>query len=171
MVSAKDEERGFMERAFELAEEALANNEVPVGCVFTYQGREVACGRNEVNRTKDPTTHAEMVALRNMQAENPDIGEILHHLILYVTLEPCIMCASGLYELGISKIVYAAANERFGGICSVGNCSKYNQEKAGVEVVVDSTYADHSIALLKSFYDKQNPFAPEEKRKSKKSRQ
>ncbi|RCN45675.1 cytochrome c oxidase assembly protein CtaG / Cox11 [Ancylostoma caninum] len=45
------------------------------------------------------------------------------------------MCASGLYELGISKIVYAAANERFGGICSVGSCSKYNREKAGVEVV------------------------------------
>ncbi|RCN27168.1 hypothetical protein ANCCAN_27099 [Ancylostoma caninum] len=41
MVSAKNEERGFMERAFELAEEALANSEVPVGCVFTYQGREV----------------------------------------------------------------------------------------------------------------------------------
>ncbi|EYC44260.1 hypothetical protein Y032_0466g1957 [Ancylostoma ceylanicum] len=181
MVSARNEEREFMERAFELAEEALASNEVPVGCVFTYEGREVACGRNEVNRTKDPTTHAEMVALRNLQAENPDIGEvilynhffryhgehkavkeILRDLVLYVTLEPCIMCASGLYEL---------ANERFGGICSVGNWSKYNKEKAEVEVVVDSTYADRSIALLKSFYDKQNPFAPEEKRKSKKSKQ
>ncbi|VDM71553.1 unnamed protein product, partial [Strongylus vulgaris] len=123
-----------MERAFELAQEALDNNEVPVGCVFMYQGKEIGSGRNEINNTKDPTAHAEMVALRKMQDENPNIGEIIHDLVLYVTLEPCIMCACGLYELGISKIVYAAANERFGGIKSVGNHCKYNIKTTAVEV-------------------------------------
>ncbi|KAK6747047.1 hypothetical protein RB195_000345 [Necator americanus] len=164
MVNASDE---HMEKAFELAQEALDNDEVPVGCVFTYREKQIGCGRNRVNCTKDPTTHAEMVALRSMEEENPNIKEIMHDLVLHVTLEPCIMCASGLFELGISKIVYAAANERFGGIYSVGNCSKYNQKDSNTKVIVDSRYADRSISLLKSFYDKQNPFAPEEKRKTK----
>ncbi|KHJ94800.1 cytidine and deoxycytidylate deaminase zinc-binding region [Oesophagostomum dentatum] len=159
-----------MQRAFELAEEALNNDEVPVGCVFMYNGREVGSGRNEINHTKDPTTHAEMVALRRMQEQIPNIREILQDLVLYVTLEPCIMCASGLYELDISKIIYAAANERFGGISSVGNCEKYGRKTTTVEAVMDPTFEERSIALLKAFYDKQNPFAPEEKRKMSLSR-
>ncbi|PIO53368.1 hypothetical protein TELCIR_25299 [Teladorsagia circumcincta] len=107
-----------------------------------------------------------MVALRRMESQIPNIKEILHDLVLYVTLEPCIMCASGLYELRISKIVYAAANERFGGIKSVGNSGKYNVEGATIEIV-DSVDSDRSVNLLKSFYERQNPFAPEEKRKVK----
>ncbi|VDL83564.1 unnamed protein product [Nippostrongylus brasiliensis] len=131
MEQLSDTDKMFMERAFDLAQEALDNDEVPVGCVFTLHGKE-----------------------------------ILHDLVLYVTLEPCIMCACGLYELGISKIVYGAANERFGGIKSVGNSTKYNTEKP-IEII-DMVDADRSIRLLKAFYDKQNPFAPEEKRKVKK---
>ncbi|KAK6042776.1 Tesmin/TSO1-like CXC domain protein [Cooperia oncophora] len=100
MMHLSDSDKDFMERAFQLAKEALENNEVPVGCIFVYHGKEVGRGRNEVNSTKDPTTHAEMVALRRMESELPNIREILHDLVLYVTLEPCIMCASGLYELG-----------------------------------------------------------------------
>ncbi|KAK6023824.1 cytidine and deoxycytidylate deaminase zinc-binding region [Ostertagia ostertagi] len=179
-VQLSDSDKEFMERAFQLAEEALENNEVPVGCVFVYRGKEVGRGRNEVNSTKDPTTHAEMVALRRMECrlaiKGFSIGlHILHDLVLYVTLEPCIMCASGLYELAqsynllfrhIQEIVYAAANERFGGIKSVGNSSKYNVEGATIEVV-DSVDVDRSVNLLKSFYERQNPFAPEEKRKVK----
>lgn len=76
------------------------------------------------------------------------------------------MCASGLYELGISKIIYGAANERFGGIKSVGNCSKYNVNASTIEII-DMVDADRSVNLLKAFYEKQNPFAPEEKRKVK----
>ncbi|ETN76753.1 cytidine and deoxycytidylate deaminase zinc-binding region [Necator americanus] len=73
MVNASDE---HMEKAFELAQEALDNDEVPVGCVFTYRGKQIGCGRNRVNCTKDPTTHAEMVALRSMEEENPNIKEL-----------------------------------------------------------------------------------------------
>ncbi|CAJ0602512.1 unnamed protein product [Cylicocyclus nassatus] len=142
---------GAMERAFELAEEALNDNEVPVGCVFMYQGKEIGSGRNEINKTKDPTAHAEMVALRRMQEEHPNIREILHELVLYVTLEPCIMCACGLYELGISKIVYAAANERFGGIKSVGNHRKYNMETTSVEAVMDTTHEKPAMTLSRLF--------------------
>ncbi|KAK5983107.1 hypothetical protein GCK32_003501 [Trichostrongylus colubriformis] len=169
-MQLSDSDKKFMERAFQLAEEALENNEVPVGCVFVYHGEEVGRGRNEVNSTKDPTTHAEMVALRKMESQLPDLRKILHDLVLYVTLEPCIMCASGLYELGISKIVYAAANERFGGIKSVGNSSKYGAEGSTIEIVESSSDSDRSVGLLKSFYERQNPFAPEEKRKMSLSR-
>nr|CDJ97478.1 Tesmin TSO1 and CMP dCMP deaminase and Cytochrome c oxidase assembly protein CtaG Cox11 domain containing protein [Haemonchus contortus] len=164
MMQLSDSDREFMEMAFRLAEEALESNEVPVGCIFVCHGKEVGRGRNEVNRTKDPTAHAEMVALRRMESNIPNIKEILHDLVLYVTLEPCIMCASGLYELGISKIIYAAANERFGGIKSVGNSSKYNVKGTKTEII-DSVDPDRSVNLLKSFYDRENPFAPIEKRK------
>ncbi|XGW30434.1 hypothetical protein V3C99_009422 [Haemonchus contortus] len=165
-MQLSDSDKEFMEMAFRLAEEALESNEVPVGCVFVCHGKEVGRGRNEVNRTKDPTAHAEMVALRGMESNIPNIKEILHDLVLYVTLEPCIMCASGLYELGISKIIYAAANERFGGIKSVGNSSKYNVKGTEIEII-DSVDPDRSVNLLKSFYDRENPFAPIEKRKVK----
>uniref|UniRef100_A0A1I7WMD2 CRC domain-containing protein n=1 Tax=Heterorhabditis bacteriophora TaxID=37862 RepID=A0A1I7WMD2_HETBA len=135
------EDMMFMEHAYQLAHEALEDNEVPVGCVFVHKGREIGRGRNEVNRTKDPTTHAEMVAIRRMQTEIPNLSEILPELVLYVTLEPCIMCACGLYELGkfylfivsIMKVVYGASNERFGGIKSVGNWRKYRMERSTFE--------------------------------------
>ncbi|KAJ1351668.1 hypothetical protein KIN20_007779 [Parelaphostrongylus tenuis] len=166
-LESQNDDRKFMRRAFQLAQEALDNGEVPVGCVFTYKDVEVGYGRNEVNCSKNPTAHAEMVALNRMQSEVPNIEKIIRDLVLYVTLEPCVMCASGLYELGISKIVYGAANERFGGIKSVGNSRKYNLGDCKIEIV-EGVDADRSIALLKSFYAKENPFAPEDKKKVKK---
>ncbi|VDM53000.1 unnamed protein product [Angiostrongylus costaricensis] len=156
VAESHDEDRKFMKRAFQLAQEALDNDEVPVGCVFTYNGVEVGYGRNEVNCTKNPTAHAEMVALCRMQRlhlscmiENQLLSGFVRH---------------DMTTLGISKIVYGAANERFGGIKSVGNSLKYNLGESNIEV----SGADQSIALLKSFYTKQNPFVPEEKRKVKK---
>ncbi|PAV63554.1 hypothetical protein WR25_20831 [Diploscapter pachys] len=157
----------FMEEAFKLAEEALENNEVPVGCVFVHNGKIISSGRNETNLIKDPTAHAEMVAIRKMRREIPDLKQILQESELYVTLEPCIMCAAGLFELGIKKIVYPAKNPRFGGIESVGSAEKYRVENVKTEIIYDSKYNDRSIGLLKDFYDRENPFCPLDKRKIK----
>lgn len=159
-----------LNKAFALAQEAGDDNEVPVGCVFVCDGVELAYGRNSVNRTKNPTRHAEMVALDELKAwclsNSKDIAEILPHCTLYVTLEPCIMCACALYYLRIKRIVYGAANERFGGLCSVADREKYASDHI---IQIDGNVdADRAIAMLKGFYDKQNPFCPEEKRKIKK---
>ncbi|CAD6192709.1 unnamed protein product [Caenorhabditis auriculariae] len=162
--SSKD--RQHLERAFTLAQEALDCDEVPVGCVFVRNGEEVGYGRNDVNRTRDPTAHAEMVAIRRMEENFEDVELILRECVLYVTLEPCVMCASGLYQLGIRKMIYGAENARFGGVRSVGNAEKYKM-KDDIEIV-SGIDAERSIQMLKAFYDKQNPFAPPEKRKIKK---
>uniref|UniRef100_A0A1I7XXI8 CMP/dCMP-type deaminase domain-containing protein n=1 Tax=Steinernema glaseri TaxID=37863 RepID=A0A1I7XXI8_9BILA len=122
----------FLEEAFRLAEEALDSNEVPVGCVFVYRGEIVGRGRNDVNRTKNPTRHAEMVAFDELREWCSKTGrsleEVLAETELYVSLEPCIMCGCAMYQLKIKKIVYGAGNERFGGIDSVAGKEKYAVE-------------------------------------------
>ncbi|VDN90491.1 unnamed protein product [Brugia pahangi] len=164
------EEVHFLNRAFEIAVDAVANNEVPVGCVFVFEGEEVAFGRNDVNRSKNPTYHAEMVALEMMKQWCTDNGRKLEDVMrcttLYVTLEPCIMCASALYHLHLKKILYGAANERFGGLLSVGTREKYGA-KHFIEIMPNLNVS-RAVKLLKEFYEKQNPFCPEEKRKIKK---
>ncbi|VDO37782.1 unnamed protein product [Brugia timori] len=164
------EEVHFLNRAFEIAVDAVANNEVPVGCVFVFEGQEVAFGRNDVNRSKNPTYHAEMVALEMMKQWCTDNGRELEDVMrcttLYVTLEPCIMCASALYHLHLKKILYGAANERFGGLLSVGTREKYGA-KHFIEIMPNLNVS-RAVKLLKEFYEKQNPFCPEEKRKIKK---
>ncbi|VBB25202.1 unnamed protein product [Acanthocheilonema viteae] len=165
-----EEEVYFLNRAFEIAVDAVINNEVPVGCVFVFEGQEVAFGRNDVNRTKNPLYHAEMVALEMLKWWCVDNGRELENVMrrttLYVTLEPCIMCASALYHLHLKKILYGAANERFGGLVSVGTREKYGAEHF-IEIVPNLS-VDRAVKLLKEFYEKQNPFCPEEKRKMKK---
>lgn len=165
-----EEEVHFLNRAFEIAVDAVLNNEVPVGCVFVFEGQEVAFGRNDVNRTKNPTYHAEMVALKMMKQwcmdNGHDLEEIMRRTTLYVTLEPCIMCASALYHLRLKKILYGAANERFGGLVSVGSKEKYGAEHF-IEIMPNLS-VDRAVKLLKEFYEKQNPFCPEGKRKVKK---
>lgn len=168
----KKEEIYFLNRAFEIALDAILNNEVPVGCVFVFEGQEVAFGRNDVNRTKNPTYHAEMVALEMMKQWCIDNGRKLEDTMrcttLYITLEPCIMCASALYHLHLKKILYGAANERFGGLLSVGTREKYGTDHF-IEIMPNVS-VDRAVKLLKEFYEKQNPFCPEEKRKMKKSK-
>ncbi|CAG9530621.1 unnamed protein product [Cercopithifilaria johnstoni] len=165
-----EEEVHFLNRAFEIAADAVFNNEVPVGCVFVFEGQEVAFGRNDVNRTKNPTYHAEMVALEMMKQWCMDNGrkleDVMRRTTLYVTLEPCIMCASALYHLHLKKILYGASNERFGGFLSVGTREKYGAEHF-IEIMPNLS-VNRAVKLLKEFYEKQNPFCPEEKRKIKK---
>lgn len=165
-----EEEIHFLNRAFEIAVDAVLNNEVPVGCVFVFEGQEVAFGRNDVNRTKNPINHAEMVALEMMKQwcfdNGHEFADVINRTTLYITLEPCIMCASALYHLRLKKILYGAPNERFGGLVSVGAREKYGAEHF-IEIIPNVS-VDRAVKLLKEFYEKQNPFCPKEKRKMKK---
>ncbi|ELV13869.1 tRNA-specific adenosine deaminase 2 [Tupaia chinensis] len=98
-VSAEEIEK-WMEEAMCMAKDALENTEVPVGCLMVYNNEVVGKGRNEVNQTKNATRHAEMVAIDQVldwcRCSDKSPSEVFEHTVLYVTVEPCIMCATAL---------------------------------------------------------------------------
>lgn len=142
-----EQDLAFMDEATKMAEDALANKEIPVGCVFVYENEVIARGRNRTNEGKNATLHAEFDALRhllpernvegagalagNRNEEGVDYSEEqnaveggnarkvwetpFRGVTLFVTVEPCIMCASALRQIGIEKVVYGCSNDRFGG--------------------------------------------------------
>ena len=101
------------------AELALTSDETPVGCVFVKDGEIIGRGMNETNRTLNGTRHAEFVAIAGILSKNP--LSILHETDLYVTVEPCVMCASMLRQYGIRAVYFGCWNERFGGTGGVLN--------------------------------------------------
>ena len=109
-------ERNFMELAFAEAEEAAGAGEVPVGCVIVREGEVIARARNRTIADQDPTAHAEMLALR---AAARAIGaERLAGSDLYVTLEPCAMCAAAISFTRIRRLYYGAADDKGGAVQS-----------------------------------------------------
>lgn len=155
----------FMLRALELASEALKAQEVPVGCVFAVNGMIVAESRNCVNATHNPTRHAEIncidLVLQHCKSNNIDYQTFFNDIIVYVTVEPCIMCAAALNNLKIKEVVYGCANDRFGGK-TVLDVSDFYEENYIVE---GNLLADEAMALLKQFYKGTNPNAPDSKAK------
>src|SRR5579863_3904927 len=110
-----DDER-FLRRALELAREAEWSGEVPVGAVAVAGGEAIGEGRNSSISLKDPTAHAEMLALRAAAAAAGNYR--LEDVTLYVTLEPCVMCAGALLTARIGRLVFGARDLRFGGVRS-----------------------------------------------------
>ena len=120
----------FMRLALLEAEAALAEGEVPVGCVFVHNDRSVALGHNLCNSLRDATRHAELVALDRLIASGlprpagVEVGAGSHSRVgvgieVFVSCEPCIMCASALRLIGASRVVFGCHNLIFGGCGSV----------------------------------------------------
>lgn len=108
-----------MELALQEARKALEDNEVPVGCVFVRNGKVLCSGYNATNKTGNATKHSEVVALEKL-AEESGCGALdLSDSELYVTCEPCVMCAAALSLVKIGKVFYGCRNERFGGCGSI----------------------------------------------------
>ena len=102
----------WMRAAIAEAERALAEGEMPVGCVIVRNGEIIAQGHNLREQTGDPTAHAEIVAMR---AAAQALGSWkLTGCELYVTLEPCPMCAGAISQARLARVVYGAADERYG---------------------------------------------------------
>ena len=102
----------YMRRALELAMEAQAEGDVPVGCVIVQDGEIVGEGRNRREDRGDATAHAELEAIRDACARTGSWR--LHGCTLYVTLEPCPMCAGGIINARIDRIYYGAGDEKAG---------------------------------------------------------
>lgn len=109
----------FMRRALNLAKEAAENGEIPVGCVIVKDGEIIASGKNESVKSKDATMHAEMIAIKN--ASKVLGSSNLSNCELYVTLEPCPMCAGAVINSKISKVVFGAFDLNYGACGSAFN--------------------------------------------------
>lgn len=109
----------YMRRALELAEEAVRDGDVPVGCVIVRNGQIVGEGRNRREERGDATAHAELEAIRDACKR---LGSWrLHDCTLYVTLEPCPMCAGGIINSRIHAVHYGTRDEKAGCCASVLN--------------------------------------------------
>ena len=107
----------FMAMALVEAEVALAEDEVPVGAVIVHDGRLLAAAHNQREQLRDPTAHAEMIAIT--QASEALGSWRLDECTLYVTLEPCPMCAGAIVQARIQRVVYGAADPKAGAVTSL----------------------------------------------------
>ena len=139
----------FMSRALELARMAEAAGEVPVGAVIVKNGGIVGEGWNRPISTNDPTAHAEIVALR-AAAQNLSTYRLLD-TTLYVTLEPCAMCAGAMVHSRVRRVVYGATDPRAGAAGSVFNIVQHAALNHRVELTT-GVLAEESGALLRSFF-------------------
>jgi tRNA(adenine34) deaminase len=109
----------YMEEALKEAEKAFDKGEVPIGAVIVMDGTIIGRGHNQKESLKDPTAHAEILAIR---AGSSNIGGWrLEDSELYVTVEPCIMCAGAIYQSRIKKVYIGAKDYKGGAICSLYN--------------------------------------------------
>ena len=138
-----------MRAALELARQAEAAGEVPVGAVVVCDGEVAGRGFNQPIRTSDPTAHAEIIALRQAAAS---VGNYrLERASLYVTIEPCVMCAGALVAARIRRLVFGARDLRFGGVRSKFRLADSDLLNHRVEVV-EGVLAPECLELLQRFF-------------------
>jgi len=141
----------YMQEALKEAARALEEDEVPVGAVVVYQNRVIARGYNQIERLKDPTAHAEMLALTS--ATNYLGTKWLNEASLYVTIEPCSMCAGALVLARIKELYFGAKDPKTGACGSVVNIA--NHKKLNHRIKVKGGILEEACAiLLKEFFRK-----------------
>ncbi len=134
----------FMKQALVEAQSAYAAGEIPVGAVVVWNGKIIARAHNLTERLNDVTAHAEMQAIT--AAASSMGGKYLSDCTLYVTLEPCIMCAGALGWSQISRIVYGASDQKRG-------YSKFSPNSLHPKTeVVAGVMADEALELIQSFF-------------------
>jgi len=145
-----------MLQALKEAKKAFDEGEVPVGALVTMNGRIISRGHNQVERLKDPTAHAEIIALTS--AFNLLGSKYLPEAAIYITVEPCLMCAGALYWSKINKVVFGAADMKNGYRKYVEPCPSL--EKIGIAprpfhpktIVTESVLAEECATLMKEFF-------------------
>ena len=142
------EDQDFMDQALALAAEAAAEGEVPVGCVIVWKGQIVGKGRNRREQGKSALAHAEIEAID--QACRTLGGWRLWECTLYVTLEPCPMCAGAILNSRISRVVYGASDAKCGACGSV--CDLFSMAFNHHPVVEKGLRQEACTALLQDFF-------------------
>ena len=142
------EDREFMLEALALAREAAADGEVPVGCVITRGGEIVGRGRNRREKGKSALAHAEIEAIDD--ACRTLGGWRLWECTLYVTLEPCPMCAGAIISARIPRVVYGAGDAKFGAARSV--CALFDMSFNHHPTVEAGLLEEESAELMQQFF-------------------
>ena len=152
MSSDSQRDRCFLQAALGEAQAAYAEGEVPVGAVVVSNGRIIARGHNQRETLRDPTAHAEMLALTAAAAHIGDWR--LADCTLYVTLEPCVMCAGAIVLARIRRLVYGAADPKAGACESLYTIPTDVRLNHRVEVATP-VMADDCGRLLRRFFQRQ----------------
>eukprot|EP01102_Stenamoeba_stenopodia_P015135 TRINITY_DN5126_c0_g1_i1.p1 TRINITY_DN5126_c0_g1~~TRINITY_DN5126_c0_g1_i1.p1 ORF type:complete len:238 (+),score=57.54 TRINITY_DN5126_c0_g1_i1:90-803(+) len=195
-ICHSERDKGFMREALKEAELAYNEGEVPVGCVFVKDETIIGRGHNRTNLKKNATAHAELEAIDEAlndyglgnDGDNDQLS-VFRGAELYVTVEPCVMCASALLRLGLKKVYFGCHNDRFGGCGSIysihntipsstwsSSTSTSSDSQTVTTVVGDEVFAyecvtgvlkEEAIHLLRKFYARENTNAPPTKRRPK----
>ena len=148
-VAFQDADERFMHMALEHARKALEHDDVPVGAVVVHDGKVVGAGHNERERRRDPTAHAEMLALQAAARQRRSWR--LLDTVLYVTLEPCAMCAGAIVLARVPLVVYGTPDPKAGAAGSVLDVlaePRLNHRPS----VRGGVLADECAALLTHFF-------------------
>lgn len=140
----------IMKQVFNLARHAGASGDVPIGAVIVCDGKIIARGENMVQRKQNPTLHAEIVAINRACKK---LGQkFLDNCDIYVSLEPCAMCATAISFARIRNIYFAAADEKGGGITSNARVFDTDKHLWHPNIIQMPEYADESAKLLREFF-------------------
>ena len=139
----------FMKEALKEAKKAFQKNEIPVGCVIVYNDKIIARGHNLRQTKKSVLGHAEIIAI---QKANKKLNAwILDECTMYVTLEPCAMCAGAILQSRIKRLVFGAYEPKHGACGSIINLLDNNEFNHQVEIT-SNVLENESCAILKNFF-------------------
>ncbi|MBR6838328.1 MAG: nucleoside deaminase [Alphaproteobacteria bacterium] len=142
----------FMNQAIILARRALSHDDVPIGAVIVRNGKIIARGENMVQKKQNPTLHAEIVAINRAVKK---LGtKFLDDCDIYVSLEPCAMCATAISFARIKNIYFAATDKKGGGITSNARVFETDKHLWHPNIVQIPEYAIESATLLQDFFKK-----------------
>jgi len=144
----------FMRLALREAVQALEHDDVPIGAVIVHDGEVIGAGHNEREVREDPTAHAEMIALREA-ARQLGSWRVLDS-VMYVTLEPCAMCAGAIVLARVPRVVFGATDPKAGAAGSVLNALEVPQLNHRPQVE-SGLLADESAELLRGFFAPRRP--------------
>ncbi len=136
----------FMRQALVQAQQAFEEDEVPVGAVVVINNKIIARGYNQVEKLNDPTAHAEVIALTS--AFNNLGSKYLPEATIYITVEPCLMCAGALYWSKIGRVVYGASDEKNGYLHVTKDNSPFHPKTELTRGVLKEECAE----LMKTFF-------------------
>ena len=137
----------FMQQALRQAQDAYSADEVPVGAVIVLNNKIIARGHNQTERLNDPTAHAEMIALTS--AFNYLGSKYLPEASIYITVEPCLMCAGALYWSKIGRVIYGAGDEKNGYRRMMGQDQSPFHPRTGL---ITGVKHEECVRLMKDFF-------------------
>lgn len=146
-----EENYKFMYSALQEAEQALSEGEVPIGAVIVHNNKVIGKGYNQIERLKDATAHAEMLAIT--AASNHLNDWRLNECDIYVNIEPCVMCTGAILASRIRSIYFGAFDSKFGACGSIYNIAEQGKTNH-IPKVYSGIYKEESLQLLRDFFHK-----------------